>query len=330
MAKKALLIGIDDYAGAELDGCVADAVAMGDVLSRNHDEALNYEARVETSDNVTLDRTTVRRLLSELFENPRDDELLFYFSGHGAQSRWGAELVTQDYAEHALGVSMDDVMTLATTSPAREVVIIFDCCFSGALGNVTTLQQAGVDPEWRFGRALVRENVTLMAASHDREPAVESAGQGVFTRLLVEGLEGGAGDHLGHVTALSLYAFASRAFGAWEQRPVFKSNLTEPSVLRRCAPFIDPAMLRRLPEFFATPEARIRMDPEHEGEGRPLPREEGTEKQKAFDYFKALRNAGLLTTDDDKDLYFVAMDSEEVFLTSAGRYFWNLAHNGRL
>jgi hypothetical protein len=72
------------------------------------------------------------------------------------------------------------------------------------------------------------------------------------------------------------------------------------------------------------------MSPAHEGT-RPIPQGvDPTPEQKAFDYFKELRNAGLLTTDNSKDLYFVALDSEDVCLTRLGRYFWQLASEGKL
>lgn len=331
--KKALIVGIDDYSGSPLSGCVADARAMEGVLSRHEDGNRNYEVRLVVGEAgaAVVDRPTLRSLLAELFENSRDDDLLFYFAGHGAQTDWGGELVTQDFSEHSLGVSMDDVITLANNSPAREVVIVLDCCFSGEIGNVRALQAAGVDPAFRFGRVLLRENVMVMAASHELETAAEKEGHGAFTRLLLDGLEGAAADHLGHVTALSLYAFASRAFGAWEQRPVFKANIVEPSSLRMSSPFVEAELLRRLPQYFEAPDARLRMNPEYEGAGRPLPTGElGTPEQRAFDYFKALRNASLLATEGDKDLYFVALASEEVYLTPLGRYFWGLAKGGRL
>ena len=328
--KKALVIGIDDYPDAELTGCVADATAMARILERNDDGSRNYEVRLRTSESHEIDRPFLRMLLAELFENPRDDELLLYFSGHGAQTPWGADLVTQDYAEHSLGVAMDDVLTLATTSAAREVLIILDCCFSGQVGNLAAIQGAGVDPQFRFGRALIRENVTFMAASHELEAAVEIGGQGAFTRLLIDGLEGAAADQLGHVTALSLYVFASRGFGGWEQRPVFKSNITQPAVLRQCTPFIESNLLRRLPDHFERANARVRLDPEYEGDGRPLKTGEGTPKQQAYDYFRKLRNASLLATDANEDLYFVVLGSGEVFLTPLGRYFWGLASEDRL
>ena len=51
----------------------------------------------------------------------------------------------------------------------------------------------------------------------------------------------------------------------------------------------------------------------------------GTPEQQAFDHFKRLRNVGLLDSDDARDLYYVATESGEVFLSPAGRYFWRLA-----
>ncbi len=73
------------------------------------------------------------------------------------------------------------------------------------------------------------------------------------------------------------------------------------------------------------------MTPAHEGEGRPLdPGDAGTPEQQAFDSFKRLRNAGLLSVEGGTDLYFAALQSLEVFLTPVGRHYWKLARQGRL
>jgi Caspase domain len=328
--KRALLVGIDDYPGSPLTGCVADAKEMARLLERNDDGSRNYHTRVSTSDTETLDRGRLRTLLRELFDNSRNAQLLFFFSGHGAQTPWGAELVTQDYSENALGVSMNDVITLANESPAEEVVIILDTCFSGDLGNIPGLQPLGLSDAFGAGRALIREGVTILAASQATQTAAEINSQGAFTRLLLDGLEGGAADHLGEISALSLYNFTSRAFGGWEQRPVLKSHITCSSPLRVGKPWIDPALLRQLPNYFSSPDTRYKMSPSHEGI-RPIPAgTQPTSEQEAFDYFKELRNAGLLITDGNKDLYFVALASEDVYLTALGKYFWTLAKEDKL
>jgi len=332
MMRRALLIGIDHYAASPLTGCVADAQGMASLLERNDDGRPNYDVKLVTSDTKAINRGDLRTLLADLFNNARDAVILFFFAGHGAQTPWGAELVTQDYSSNSLGVSMNDVLTLANDSPAREVILILDCCFSGNLGNVPGLQSAAIAPPFRLDKTVLRENVTVLAASRATQPSAEvpGGGQGAFTRLLIEGLEGAAADHLGEVTALSLYAFASRPFTAWQQRPVFKSHVSQPTALRVCEPTINQDLLRELPKYFPNAKARYAMTPAHEGT-RPIPPGVSlTVEQEVFDYFKQLRNASLLTTDNNKDLYFVALDSEDVYLTPLGRYFWQLAKDGRL
>ena len=74
----------------------------------------------------------------------------------------------------------------------------------------------------------------------------------------------------------------------------------------------------------------MKMTDAHEGEGRPLADGvPGTAAQQEFDYLKELRNAGLLATEGNQDLYFLATDTHgEVFLTSKGQYFWKLVETG--
>jgi len=327
--KRALLVGIDHYPTVgSLSGCVADATALRDLLARHADDTPNWRTELITSEAGpgTITRDSLRGALTELFANARDADLLFFFAGHGAQTPWGADLVTQDAVEHSLGVSMNDLITLANDSPARSVTILLDCCFSGDIGNVPGIQAAGVAEAFRLNKAVVRENVTIMAASRGTEPSREVAGHGAFTRLLLDGLEGGATDHRGNVTALSLYGYASPAFDAWEQRPVLKTYLTEPVVLRVGPPWLDSDLLRQLPQHFPTENHRLQLGPAHEGEGRPLPAgNPGTTEQQQFDYLARLRNANLVTTDDKRDHYWVAMESKHVYLTGLGRYFWRLA-----
>ncbi|MEO9249127.1 caspase family protein [Citricoccus nitrophenolicus] len=332
--KRALLVGVDHYPTAgSLTGCVADAIALNALLARHADESPNWRTELITGESApaTITRERLRGALTELFANPRDADLLFFFAGHGAQTPWGAELVTQDAVPNNLGVSMNDLVTLANDSPARSVTILLDCCFSGDTGNSPGLQSAGVAENFRLNRAIVRENVTIMAASRGTEPSQETGGHGDFTRVLLDGFEGGATDHRGNVTALSLYSYVSPAFDAWEQRPVLKTYLTEPVLLRVGPPWLDGELLRQLANHFPSEGHRLQLTPAHEGEGRPLPPgNPGTREQQEFDYVGRLRNANLVTTDDRRDHYWVAMTNGHVYLTPLGRYFWRLANRGLL
>ncbi len=332
--KRALLVGIDHYpTGGSLSGCVADATALADVLRRNDDGSPNFDVALIVGEPgpITVSRDALRSALTHLFGNSRGTDLLFFFAGHGGQTLWGADLVTQDATENSLGVSMNDLTTLANDSPAQSVTLILDCCFSGDLGNLPGLQSAAIAEPFRLAKAVLRENVIVLAASRPTETSAEIGGQGAFTRVLLDGLSGGATDHLGNITALSLYGYVSAAFGGWDQRPVLKAHVDRPPVLRVGPPWLDVALLRQMPDHLPTADARVQMSPAHEGEGRPLPPgESGTPEQQQFDYFSWLRNANLVTTDDRRDHYWVAMESGYVYLTPLGRYFWKLAKQGVL
>jgi hypothetical protein len=328
--RRALLVGIDHYGGGpkDLKGCVADATAMTDILGRHSDGSRNWETKlvVGSPTSAPVSRDRLRGLIGELFANARGIDLLFFFAGHGAQTGWGAELVTRDASANSMGVSMNDLLTLANSSPASSVTLILDCCFSGDLGNAPGLQSDAVAESFRLGRALLSENVTIMAASRATEPSQEELGHGAFTRMLLDGLEGGASDHRGNITALSLYGHVSATFGSWRQRPLLKANLSEPVVLRVGPPWLDPDLLRDLPTHFPTADHRLQLTPAHEGDGRPLaPGDPGTPEQQLFDYLGRLRNANLVSTDQGKAHYWVAMESGFVYLTALGRYFWGLA-----
>ncbi len=328
--KRALVVGIDAYPVSPLRTSVADARAMAALLDRHEDGTPNFEVHLATSDSELIDRPRLRALLARLFANARDSELLFYFSGHGFESPWGAELVTQDMQPDALGVSLNDVMALANASPAEEIVIILDCCYSGQIGNIPRVRSGLRDPALHVNSALLGEGITLLAASHAEQVAHAEGVYSEFTSLLLNGLKGAAADQLGHVTALSLYDCVARAFGSWDQQPLFKSHVMKPSILRACEPWIDPELLRRLPDYFAAPDARLRLTPAYT-EIQPIPLDgEPTAEQRAFDYFRQLRNAVLLATNQNKALSDVAMDEDEIFLTHKGQYFWRLASERRL
>ena len=332
--KRALLVGIDHYPGGlrQLKGCVADAKGMAEMLRRNSDGTKNYDLKLAVSgkDQESITRQNLREMLQELFGRARDLQVLFYFAGHGAESPWGSELVTQDYQQSHYGLSVSDVVTLANASAASEIVIIIDSCYAGDIGNIHGFGDAQTAADFRFGTAVLREGVTILAAARPGEGAGEEKGHGSFTRLLLEGLEGGAADNLGDVTALSLYEFASRAFNAFEQRPMLKSHVVQPSVLRTCQSFFTPELFTHILKYFRRADSRVLLSKKYEGE-RPIPPgTQPTPEQEALDYFKLLRNAGLLVTEDNIDLYFAAITGKHVLLTPRGQHLWRMADKDRL
>jgi len=326
-----LLVGVNSYGGGnDLHACVADAKGMAEVLSRHKDGKKNFDCLVlpdRMADGSPITRPKLRAALTELFSY--DDEVLLYFSGHGFLSRTGGVLCTSDATEDDWGIPMQEVVDLAMQSPARHLLLILDCCHSGDIGNPATLNKAaGKSP-----LATLREDMTVIAASRGTEEAIEAGGHGVFTGALLDALEGGAADHMGFVTAPSLYAYVSRRFAAWDQRPVYKTNATEVLAVRECEPLIARLQLEQLPKYFTKAEDKYRLDPEYEPEDEygNLKEPVNQEKVKVAQLFKSYRDAGLLKPSDPKlQLYWVARRSETVELTPRGREYWWLVVNNKI
>jgi len=323
MAKRALLVGIARYETLpDLPSCVADAQALRDVLARHEDGSPNYDCRLLTfPGGPPITRDLLRAEWQRLFAGFPGD-LLFYYAGHGSLEGSGGAIMTHDGTPADPGLPMNELLQLANDSAAQEVVLILDCCHSGALGGVGRR---------RSGRALeqtarLREGITILAATRSREEAVAEAAHGVFTELLLAALEGGAADVRGNVSAAAIYASIEQALGAWDQRPLYKSFASHLLPVRRCTPQVPDELLRRLLRLFAQETARVRLAPSYE-----FSHVAATPEHVAiFDAFKVYRDARLLRTVEGDDLFFAALHSHEVELTPAGRLYWRLAAQGRI
>lgn len=318
--KRALCVGIDEYDAAPLRGCVSDATRMAHVLQHHQDRSPNFDRRLLTAPSGAgtgvVTRSILREHLEQLFRDPVDVALL-HFSGHGTVNNLDGYLVTQDASRYDEGVAMSDVLKLANDSKAHEIVIFLDCCYSGSLGNPPAIDNT---------KTLLREGVSILSASRGDQPSVETGGGGVFTSLLVDALDGGAADLLGSVTAPAIYAYVEAAFGAWEQRPLFKSHVSQLLPLRQCIPPIDRAGLRELPVLFPLPAEDLPLDPSFE----PKSSAPDPINVASFGKLQALNRVHLVVPVDAPHMYDAAMQSKGCRLTPSGRYYWRLARDSRI
>jgi uncharacterized caspase-like protein len=228
-----------------------------------------------------------------------------------------------------LGIPMTEVLQLACQSSAREIFIILDCCHSGDLGAIPLLAAAGqTNP-----LSLLRENMTIIAASKASQVAVEAGGHGLFTSALIDALEGGAADHMGWVTAPAIYGYIERRFGEFDQRPVYRSHATEVGIVRRCAPLIERLKLNEMVKLFATETFKYQLDPEFEPEDEHgnLHEPVNQEKVRTSRLLKDFRDAGLLKPSvAGEQLFWTARNGHSVELTPRGREYWRLVKNRRI
>jgi hypothetical protein len=268
---------------------------------------------------VVISRRELLMDLERLFGSGANN-MLFYFAGHGASTRSGGILVTQDADMDDPGLAMDELIAKANTAAARSILVILDCCSSGTLGNSMLAKAA----EGSVNQAQLREGLTILAASRSGEGSAELDGQGTFTKLVVGALEGGAADVRGRVSAASIYAYAEQALGALDQRPMYKSHADRLAPVRYCRPAVADEILLRLPSWFKSEHETFYLAPTYE-ETSPNTR---TEHVEIFKQFKVLRDAGLLRS--EYDLYSTAMESRGLELTPLGRFYWMLAKTGSL
>ena len=320
--KKALVVGINNYPSSSLRGCINDASGLASIIETHGDGSPNFDVRLETD---VKTKSELKTMIAELFSGSSDTVLL-YFSGHGFLNELGGYLVTPDHQTYDEGISMDEVLILANQSKSKDKIIILDCCHSGSLGSPTIGR----------GASQLDEGVSILTASRDDEPSMEINGHGVFTNLLLDALQGGAADLRGHISPGGVYAYIDQALGAWEQRPVFKTNVTRFISLRTVNPQVPLVTLRKIVEYFPAPQQEFRLDPSYEDTNskivehnviEPYAKDENVA---IFKVLQKLQSVGLVVPVDSEYMYFAAMESKACKLTALGYHYWRLVKDKRI
>ncbi len=167
MAKKALIVGIDDYApagagGPDLGGCVNDARDIANTLHvLGIVPATPATMRVLTNGNAT--RANILGGLNWLISKPKTgDQLVFYYSGHGSQlpdivpERDEIDAKDETLCPHDFNsagmIKDDDLARIFKNLPVGvNLEVILDCCHSGQgtrdLTAATSAATNGIVPE---------------------------------------------------------------------------------------------------------------------------------------------------------------------------------------
>ncbi len=323
--RKALVVGINYYEhGSPLFGCVDDAHEVEAILERNDGGAVNFDCLLLTGTGPSdrVDRGELKDSIEKLFQD--DVEIaLFYFAGHGHIEATGGYLLATDSSRGDEGVALSEILTFANKSPAKNKIIVLDSCHSGIAGN----------PPTQGDLAALSEGLTVLTASTEDQYATEENGRGIFTSLLVDALNGSAANLTGDITPGSVYAHIDQSLGAWEQRPVFKTNVKQFVSLRKVAPPIPTSELRRLTELFPSPGFEFRLDPSYEPEmkgrdpGMPNPDPENT---RTFAILQRYNRLNLLVPVNVPHMWNTAMESESCRLTALGEHYRRLVEKSRI
>jgi hypothetical protein len=155
--RRALLIGIDDYPNEadRLYGCVNDVFAMSATLQDCGFAPEGIRACLN-------ERATAEGILSRmawLVDDSRPgDELVFYYSGHGARVPEYGQHGEPDHLTETLvpydfdwtperGVSDEQIYDFYSQLPYEvKLLMIFDCCHSGSMHRQSAARARGINP----------------------------------------------------------------------------------------------------------------------------------------------------------------------------------------
>lgn len=214
--RKAVIIGINNYKDKKiknLEGAVNDAKGMKKVLKEwgtfdiddNHfltDEDANCDA--------------IRATIWDSFIDTNIYEcVLFYFSGHGFMDGYGNGYI----APHDMikkkpfvkGIDMGELRKIIFNSKHENVLMIFDCCYSGIAARGEKVK----DPFKEFFEDIGKGKFILASCEENKkseekdklklEHEDKACAHGIYTFHLLEGLYGyGKADDTGKITLRSL------------------------------------------------------------------------------------------------------------------------------
>lgn len=333
MRRKALVVGVNHYPVNPLKSCIADAEQVGFLLQKNEDGSPNFDVEFMLSEKIVsgvptkVFRDTLLTRIEQLFSGDADVALL-YFSGHGCCKSGTNYIVTQDPSSTTPGIKLSDINEILLRSECKNKIVILDSCFSGQFGESAFTGTASQLPE----------GTTILTSSKKDETSAESPllHHGLFTYLLLECLKGKSADLLGNVTPTSIYAYADRYLGSWEQRPIFKTNVQQFVSLRTVKPSIDVSELRSISTLFDSESHEFPLDPSYEFTNSPQDNHQlkepyaDEENVKTFKILQRFERVGLVEPIGEDHMYFAAMNSKSCCLTPLGQYYWSLAKKGRI
>src|SRR5262249_39003915 len=151
-----------------------------------------------------------------------ESTVFLYFSGRGGRIESGphagqyllpVDTVYPDDAQLArTPISGDEFTAAMNALPAREVMVVFDCCHAGGIGQPKDLVTPEVRPglsEAYYEALKTGRGRVLFASSRPTEFSYVLPGAtcGLFTQHLLDGLRGGVMSEGGYVRVFDLFNY---------------------------------------------------------------------------------------------------------------------------
>ena len=141
--------------------------------------------------------STLRAINRVFKEAGRDDQILIYYSGHGKPDAAGhlhlATLDTEVDALETSSIAIGTLRKLIDNYACKQVALILDCCFGGAVGK--DFLKSGVDDHLK--QTFHGRGIYILTASTATQTAREKEGDqySLFTKHILQGVHQGEADH---------------------------------------------------------------------------------------------------------------------------------------
>lgn len=183
--------------------------------------------------------------LADLAKRSNPDSTVFiYFSGHGGRVESGAYAGEYLLPVNAVYTSGESLAQSAISGakftaalhaiPARKVVVVFDCCHAGGIGQpkdaTAPVLKSGFSDEYYDALKAGRGRV-ILASSRSTEFSwiLHGAENSLFTQHLLAGLRGGIPSEDGLIRIFDLFEYLQPKVTAAQpnQHPIFKAEVEE-------------------------------------------------------------------------------------------------------
>ncbi len=230
----ALLAGVSDYQGTELDLKFAakDASDMADALRISAEQFMgkeNIDILLLTTDNknplLKPTKPNIKRVLESFAKNATANDILFvYLSGHG-MNYGGSEgdffyltgdaqngMLSDEQVRNSVAISSAEFTQMIKKIPAVKQVMIIDACHSGQLANNLSKTQTSMSSAQVRAMETMKDKTGLYVLAGSASDAVSyeasSYGQGILTYSLLFGIKGPALRENEFVDIVKLFQFA--------------------------------------------------------------------------------------------------------------------------
>lgn len=192
MAFHGLFVGINRYQSHRINwlSCACrDATALHALMT----DTLGGDSELLLDEKAT--RQAICEQLERLEKCKADDVVVIAFSGHGSETH---ELVTYDADPddlHKTAITLSELTDWFSGIPARHVICILDCCFSGGMGAKVLHVEASsrkMDSAEEALKQLSGKGKLILTASTASQEAWEigRVGHGLLTHHLLNALQG--------------------------------------------------------------------------------------------------------------------------------------------